>query len=247
MILQENAVRKKRVIGDDILIATYNKKAQKVSDEHLSEIFSEVGKRYGYQNVVARFEAYAKSRVTWRNGYMWLRITVSDYLDHAPDDVLYGLAEMIFRRKECNDARYDECLLKYVSSSEYYDRTHETFIKRNKGLNNNVGTYHDLNDNVIRLREQSLIPSNIDFDICWSTLNPMEGAGCSTIHNLIWINRDLDRRDVPEFVIDYCIYAMVCHLIIGFHDGLEEYEELASHHPMSMDAEMWLDKNGLYI
>ena len=233
--------------GDDILIATYNKKAQKVSDEHLSEIFSEVGKRYCYQNVVAKFDAFPEFKVKWQNSYIWLRITVSDYLDHAPDDVLYGLADMIFRRKKYDDARYDECYLGYISSSEFHDRTHETFMKRNRSLNSNVGVHHDLNDNVIRLREQGFILGNIDFDICWSTINPREAAGCSTIHNLIWVNRCLDREDVPEFVIDYCIYAMVCHIVIGYRDGLDEYMELASHHPMSMDAEMWLDKNGLYI
>ena len=233
--------------GDDILIATYNKKARKVSDEHLSEIFSEVGKRYGYQNVVAKFDAFPEFKVIWQNSYIWLRITVSDYLDHAPDDVLYGLADMIFRRKKYDDARYDECYLRYVSSSEFHDRTHETFMKRNKSLNSNVGVHHDLNDNITRLREQGFVLGNIDFDICWSTINPREAARCSTIHNLIWINRRLDREDVPEFVIDYCIYAMVCHIVIGYCDGLDEYIELASRHPMSTDAEMWLDKNGLYI
>lgn len=62
------------------------------------------------------------------------------------------------------------------------------------------------------------------------------------------MNTYLDQKGVPEHVLDYCVYAMMCHLIAGFNNRDErEYLRLLSRHPMKSDAEAWLAREGLFI
>ncbi len=91
-------MRKGNAVGDEILIATYNSKNRTVSDEHLSEIFSAVGARYGYGDVRAEFAALKDFKVRWQRSYNWAVFTVRDYLDRAPDAVLENLAEVLFSK-----------------------------------------------------------------------------------------------------------------------------------------------------
>jgi archaellum biogenesis protein FlaJ (TadC family) len=91
-------MRKGNAVGDEIHIATYNSKNRTVSDEHLSEIFSAVGARYGYGDIRAEFAALKDFRVRWQRSYNWAVFTVSDYLDRAPDAVLENLAEVLFSK-----------------------------------------------------------------------------------------------------------------------------------------------------
>ena len=48
-------MRKGNTVGDEVLIATYNSRNRTVTDGHLTEIFSAVGQRYGYEDVKAEF------------------------------------------------------------------------------------------------------------------------------------------------------------------------------------------------
>ena len=78
-------MRKGNTVGDEVLIATYNSKNRTVTDGHLTEIFSAVGQRYGYEDVKAEFAPLKDFKVRWQRSYKWAIFTVSDYLDRAPD------------------------------------------------------------------------------------------------------------------------------------------------------------------
>ena len=91
-------MRKRNTVGDDVFIATFNEKNRTVSDEHLTDIFTEVGRRYGYDDVAAEFGDLRDFKCRWQRSYNWIRFVISDYLDRAPDEVLRDLAEVLFAK-----------------------------------------------------------------------------------------------------------------------------------------------------
>ena len=64
-------MRKRRAVEGDIPIAYFDKRREPVSEQHLTDIFSDVGKEHGYYDVVARFEK--RPKVTWQRSYRWTR------------------------------------------------------------------------------------------------------------------------------------------------------------------------------
>lgn len=81
-------MRNRKTVEGDVFIATFNEKNRTVSDDHLTMIFSAVGARHGYEDVGAEFAAFEDFKVRWQRSYHWIRFSVSDYLDRAPDDAL---------------------------------------------------------------------------------------------------------------------------------------------------------------
>ena len=59
-------MRKGKAVGDEIFIATKNKKNATVTDGRLTEIFSDVGRRYGYDDVRAEFSGVKDYKVRWQ-------------------------------------------------------------------------------------------------------------------------------------------------------------------------------------
>ncbi len=88
-------MRKGKAVGDEIFIAAKNKKNATVTDGRLTEIFSDVGCRYGYDDVRAEFSGVKDYKVRWQRSSRWAIFTVSDYMDRAPDQALYELAESL--------------------------------------------------------------------------------------------------------------------------------------------------------
>jgi len=244
-------MRKGNTVSDEVLIATYNKKNRTVSDEHLSDIFAEVGRRYGYVDVEAQFVDFKDFKVRWQRTSRWISFTISDYLDRAPDDVLQSLAEVLFSKMEGSNRPYDEAFVKYITDPKLSDVNRKDFFARSKNLNgSSIGTFHDLVDCVNRLREQRLIPADIHCELSWDNSGSDKVAGCSVLQRAVWVSNVLDQKGVPENVLDYAVYAMMCHLMAGYGAyGQDEYEyqRLLSAYPMIDEAEEWLDTNGLYL
>ena len=88
--------RRKKKANDEILIASFNRSNATVTDSELTEVFTEVGSRYGYADVKAKFKALKDFKVQWQRSYKWAEFTVSDYMDRAPYDVLQNLADVLF-------------------------------------------------------------------------------------------------------------------------------------------------------
>ena len=242
-------MRKRTTVSDDILIATYNSRNRTVSDEHLTDIFAEVGSRYGYEDVGAEFSPLTDMKVKWSRAYKWIRFSVSDYLDRAPDDVLRNLAEIIYARISGDNREYDEVFVRYITDPKLVKQNRKDFLKRSRNLNKtSIGDYHDLNDCVNRLRDQGLLPDDMECELRWDTSQSPKASGCSVLQRVVWVNKYLDQKGVPEHVLDYSVYAMMCHLMAGFnnHDDAQ-YERMLLYHPMKDDAEAWLSREGLYL
>ena len=89
---------KRNKVNDEIVIADYNKKNATVTDEMLTAIFSDVGRRYGFKEVKANFSALADFKVKWTRSYKWADFVVSDYVDRASTEALTNLADVLFSR-----------------------------------------------------------------------------------------------------------------------------------------------------
>ena len=74
----------KKKMNDEIFIASFNRSNATVTDSELTEVFSEVGSRYGYADVKAKFKALKDFKVQWQRSYKWAEFTVSDYMDRTP-------------------------------------------------------------------------------------------------------------------------------------------------------------------
>lgn len=127
-------MRNRTTAEGDIFIATFNEKNRTVSDEKLSSIFADVGRRYGYGDVAAEFVELTDFKVRWQRSYDWIRFTVSDYLDRAPDDALRNIAEVLFAKIDGSDREYDECFLRYVSDPKVVKANRKDFLMRRAGF-----------------------------------------------------------------------------------------------------------------
>jgi hypothetical protein len=242
-------MRNRPTVGDDVYIATFNSKNRTVSDEHLTAIFAAVGREYGYEDTEAEFAALTDFKVRWQRSYSWIRFSVSDYLDRAPDDVLQNLAEVLFAKIVGEDRDYDDVFIRYITDPALTRENRKDFLKRSRNLNKtSIGEFHDLNDCVNRLRDAGLIPPDMNCELRWDSSQTPKASGCSVLQRVVWVNKYLDQKGVPEHVLDYCVYAMMAHLIAGFNNRDErEYIRLLQQYPMKIDAEAWLGREGLFI
>ena len=64
------------------------------------------------------------------------------------------------------------------------------------------------------------------------------------------ISSVLDMDMIPDFVLDYCVYHELCHLMIGFDPMAkrhgEEFSKLEAKFPNKDEAEKWLKRLCLY-
>jgi hypothetical protein len=240
----------RNTVGGDIAIASYNSRNRTVTDEHLTELFSIVGDRYGFSDVGAEFSAFTDFKVRWQRSMSWIRFQVSDYLDRAPDDVLINLADVLFSKLRGDDREYDEAFIRYVTEKEVSRDNRRDFLGRSRNLNDtSVGKYHDLCDCVDRLRDQGLIPDDLECELRWDDTRGGKASGCSVLQRVVWVSKVLDQKGIPENVLDYSVYAMFCHLMIGFPGNRsdEEYARLLSYYPARAEAEDWMARNDLYL
>ncbi|MBE6518294.1 MAG: hypothetical protein E7Z70_01950 [Thermoplasmata archaeon] len=241
---------KRKTVSDGITIATFNSKNRTVSDQHLTQIFADVGRRYGYDDVGAEFSPLTDFKVRWQRTSEWIRFQISDYLDRAPDNILVGLADVLYAKIRGEDKEYDEAFIRYVTDESVAGPNQKDFLSRSRNLGgSSVGDYHDLNDCVNRLRDEGLIPDDLQCELRWDSSPGGKAAGCSVLQRVVWVSRALDQKGVPENVLDYCVYSMLCHLMVGFTGRQDEAEHrrLVSRYPMQADAEEWLYRQDLYL
>ncbi len=242
-------MRKGNAVGDEILIATYNSKNRTVSDEHLSEIFSAVGARYGYGDVRAEFAALKDFKVRWQRSYNWAVFTVSDYLDRAPDAVPENLAEVLFSKINGQNMEYGDVFLEYITDKKLMKQNRKDYLKRSKTLSkDSIGEFHDLNDCVNRMRDLGLIPDDLECVLTWDSSVSARVAACSVLQGVVAVSKELDRKGIPEHVLDCCVYSQMCRLMMGFnsHDEVA-YVRMCTAHPMAREATIWLNEHGMYL
>lgn len=98
---------------------------------NLASIFSDVGVKYGYDMVDAKYSAFRDFKCKWSRGYGWVDFKVSDYIKGAPEDVLRALAIAMFDRiAHQQQTPFGTVMLDWLRRPEFLDRKRPKFLKR---------------------------------------------------------------------------------------------------------------------
>jgi predicted metal-dependent hydrolase len=68
---------------------------------------------------------------------------------------------------------------------------------------------------------------------------------------VVSISSVLDTDMIPDFVLDYCLYHELCHVMIGFDPSAKRHGEdflgMEAKYPKKVEAEEWLKRLCLYL
>ncbi len=210
----------------------------KERDKLLTSVFADVGGRFGYGDVEAVFTAFRDFKVKWSRSYRWARFDVSDYLSDAPEEVLRSIAETLFGRIRGDEGvGYGEEVCNWVSSPEFVAEKQPVYVNRCRGVSRTTkGSCRDLRDSYDRLVGMGLVERDPLMYMGWGV--PTQGryvGRSSTLMRVVVMSTILDTEEVPEDLLDFCLYSQLIHVIMGFNpypDGREEeYDEMLSRFP----------------
>ena len=185
------------------------------------------------------------TKVKWMRDSRSVDFFVSDYLDRAPDQVLYELAETIFSRIRGQETRFGDASLRYLTDSSFSQSNRQDYFDRHPNYTV-IGEYHDLNDSVNRLRDLGLIRPDTSCVLTWDDTDGRRAVKVAVLMRTVAINKGLDAAGVPENVLDYCVYRGISALETAEYPGRddERYQLMLNRYPMKREAERWLDQNG---
>lgn len=109
-----------------------------MNNKELNDIFKDVGKEYGFENVSAEFMEYADFKVKWTRGYSWADFQVSDYLDKGSPQVIKDTAHALFsrilNRFDPNGPAYPPAMTEYLLSDDLIKNYLGDYISRHDDL-----------------------------------------------------------------------------------------------------------------
>ncbi len=225
-----------------------------VTQEVLCSVFSEIGKGFGFDKVQAEFMAFKEMKVRWQRSYKWAEFKVSDYLEDAPEDVIRGLGKSLFSKILGNDGdSFSDDMCNWVTSPDFASAKQQTYIRRSRNMTRSFkGQFKDLSDSYRRLSEAGLINEDPQIHISWMRESHSRKVGsCSVLMKVVSLSKHLDSESIPDFVIDYCLYHELCHILVGFDPTGKghgsEFAALELRFKMHDEAEDWLKNMGLYL
>lgn len=223
-----------------------------ISEERLNALFSEAGKELGYDNVQAEYMAFKDIKVRWQRSYRWANFKVSDYLSEAPETVMKALCNSLFTKIVGQDDSYPHELRDWVTAPEFASSNQPVYLKRSRNLTKSTaGEHKDLEDSRRRLLEAGLIDDDPAVYLSWSKEASSRKTGsCSMLMKVISISKHLDRPEVPDHVLDLCLYDQFCNVQRGFDpdgDGGGEDEGRGRSFPQADEAKEWLLRSDLMM
>lgn len=169
-----------------------------------------------YPSVSAAMASRKEYFYSWRARGGSIEITLSDYLDGAPDEVLCDVAEMVCRRSKKLQWGEPESFLEYVSDPDFIAEYRPVYIKRSRNLTrSDMGEHFCLMDSVQRLLDDDMLqPGDIENAyMSWTVRDTTRRLGfCSTMFRVVGISSVLDSPDVDDDMRDYVVYHECLHL-----------------------------------
>ncbi|MDR1954403.1 MAG: M48 family metallopeptidase [Candidatus Methanoplasma sp.] len=223
------------------------------AEEVLRTTFKEIGKEYGFDKVEAEFVAFKEFKVRWQRSYKWADFKVSDYLEDAPPEVIAGLCTSLFSKITGEDEGYSEDMCRWITAPTFSEYKQPLYLKRSRNLTrSHEGEKKDLEEAYKRLADMGLVEKDPSVHLTWTKESNIKKIGyCSVLMKVITISNVLDTDMIPDFVLDYCLYHELCHLIIGFDPSAkrhgEEFQKLEAKFPKRDEAEEWLKRLCLYL
>lgn len=223
------------------------------SNQRLERIFSGVGRKYGFDTVKAEYIVLKDFKIRWQRSYRWVDFRVPDYLDTAPDDVIAALADTLFQRIVGKGDGISQTFVDWVTDPEFCHQKQGLYLQRSTNLTGSVaGQHKNLRDSYDRLIGAGLVPYDPDIAFSW-TKNPVtrKVAKCSVLMKVVYISSILDSDEVPDYVLDYCMYHELCHLFLGYDPlGIahnDSFAMLDQKFPTRIEAQVWLRKMYSYV
>jgi hypothetical protein len=223
------------------------------AEEVLRTKFKEIGKEYGFDKVEAEFVAFKEFKVRWQRSYKWADFKVSDYLADAPPEVIEGLCNSLFSKITGDDEGYSDDMCKWITAPEFSEYKQPVYLKRSRNLTRSPkGEVKDLEAAYDRLTEAGLVEKDPTIHLSWTRESNIRKIGhCSVLMKVITISSVLDTDMIPDFVLDYCLYHELCHMIIGFDPSAkahgEQFSKLEDKYPKKEEAKEWLKRLCLYM
>lgn len=224
-----------------------------MENDELSRHFAASGRRHGYDDVDAAFAPFRDFKIRWCRSYRWASFEVSDYLKEAPGPVMATLAETVFDRIAGDEPEYPGSVCEWLTDPAFARRNQPLYVSRYVGLSvSPAGRHKDLRDSMDRLVTLGLVTDDRDVYLGWSMPSASRSAaGSSVLMKVATVSGRLDSEDVPEQLLDYCLYSQIAHIGMGFNPGTEprgeEYDRRLSMFPGRRDMETELRRMGLHI
>jgi len=222
--------------------------------ELLNEIFKRIGIEFGFDDVNAEYVAFKELKIRWKSSSKWASFEVSDYLANMPENLIEDLAEYVFSKIRNEDRKYPQSVSDWLADPSFLRIYQPLYLKRSgKVLTQSPeGRYADLRDSYERLIAFELVEKDDDIFFSWTKGENVRKVGhCTVVMKVVSISSELDSEDVPKFVLDFCVYHELCHIMIGYDPGSEkhdkEFDELLKRYPKSKEAEDWIVNAGLYL
>jgi hypothetical protein len=219
----------------------------------LDAFFKPVNKQLGGGRLSVSFHPYGELKHTWRRRGGHLTMRVSDYLDHAPGEVMEAFAWYILCRayeRECPEAMAERYLA-YARSRELWVPKKDTYMSRARNLSFRArGEARDLRpvfDYVNACYFEGGIRSP---DLAWAKESPATRLGFYFEPlSLLAVNKVLDSEKVPRFVLEFVVYHELLHGVMEAKGSparrihhTREFRERERAFSMYKDAEGWLTK-----
>jgi len=223
------------------------------AEEILRTKFRDIGKEYGFDKVDAEFVAFKEFKVRWQRSYKWADFKVSDYLADAPPEVIDGLCNSLFSKIMGEEEGYSQEMCDWITAPEFSENKQPLYLKRSRNLTrSSKGEFRDLDEAYQRLMDAGLVKKDDAIHLTWTKESNVRKIGhCSVLMKVISVSSVLDTDMIPEFVLDFCLYHELCHLIIGFDPSAKkhgaEFVELEEKYPKKKEAEEWIKRLCMYL
>ena len=175
-----------------------------MNNQMLAAIFSVVGVRNGYDEVLAEFSPFRDFKIKWTRSYKWIAFEVSDYLCDAPEDVIESLAVSIFSRIRGDGGddpmTYGDEVCEWITSDEFVRTKQPVFVRRFRGISlSTVGDHRDLAESYRRLVDRGLVQMDRDLYLGWAPEGSSRAVGrASVLMKVVVMSQILDSDSVPD-------------------------------------------------
>ena len=172
-----------------------------------------------YGSVTAEWNSRKEFTYQWRRSGDSIHITIPDYLDTAPDDVLREFVAFVCRKSRGSQEGFPADVRRYLMSDGYITGKRPVYLSRSRNLAmTSAGDNYDLCDSVQRLLDSGLlVEADVDNAyISWTLRDSVRRVGfCSTMFRVVGVSARLDSPDLADCVRDYVVYHECLHLRQG--------------------------------
>jgi Predicted metal-dependent hydrolase len=223
------------------------------SAEMLKEIFSKIGNDFGFEKIEAEYVSFKEFKVRWTRSYKWADFKIADYLSDAPQEVLEGLCRSLFSKIMGEEEGYSQEMCDWITAPEFAKKNQPIYLKRSRNLTRSPkGEFKSIEASYERLIVAGLVERDESICLTWTKESNVRKIGhCSVLMKVVSLSSVLDTDMIPEFVLDFCLYHELCHLMMGFDPSAkrhgEEFAALENKFSQKTEAQDWIKRLCMYI